>query len=103
MMKAIKAALYPSDSQYHVRIATFMTDGQVGNDNEILAEVQKHKNARVFAMGFGSAPNRALLNRMTQYGRGEVDYVVDTSNSSNVASRFNNRIRNPLLTDLSVE
>ena len=103
MMKAIKAALDPSDSQYHVRIATFMTDGQVGNDNEILAEVQKHKNARVFAMGFGSSPNRALLDKMTQYGRGEVDYVAETSNSSNVASRFNNRIRNPLLTDLSVE
>ena len=103
MMKAIKAALDPSDSQYHVRIATFMTDGQVGNDKEILAEVQKHRNARVFAMGFGSSPNRALLDKMTQYGRGEVDYVAQTSNSSNVASRFNNRIRNPLLTDLSVE
>ena len=103
MMKAIKAALDPSDSQFHVRIATFMTDGQVGNDNEILAEVQKHKNARVFAMGFGSSPNRALLDKMTQYGRGEVDYVAYTSNPSSVASRFNNRIRNPLLTDLSIE
>ena len=53
MMKAVKAALEPSDSQAHVRIACFMTDGEVGNDDEILAEVQKYKNARVFAMGFG--------------------------------------------------
>ena len=56
MMKAIKAALDPSDSQHHVRLACFMTDGQVGNESEILAEVQKHRNARVFAMGFGDAP-----------------------------------------------
>src|SRR5690349_15525291 len=40
MMKAIKAALDPSDSQQHVRIVCFLTDGLVGNDNEILAEVQ---------------------------------------------------------------
>ena len=103
MMKAIKAALDPSDSQHHVRIACFMTDGQVGNDREIVAEVQKHKNARVFAMGFGPAPNRALLDKMTQYGRGEVDYVAQPDKSSTVANRFNSRIRNPLLTDISIE
>ena len=103
MMKAIKAALDPSDSQYHVRLACFMTDGQVGNDQEILAEVQKHRNARVFAMGFGDAPNRDLLDKMTQYGRGEVNYVSEASGPSNVARQFNDRIRNPLLTDLSIE
>ena len=103
MMKAIQAALDPSDSQYHVRIACFMTDGQVGNESEIIAEVQKHRNARVFAMGFGPSPNRALLDKMTQYGRGEVDYVAQPDNSSTVASRFNGRIRNPLLTDISIE
>ncbi len=52
-----------------------MTDGQVGNDMEIIAEVQKHPNARVFAMGFGNSPNRFLLDKMTEYGRGEVEYV----------------------------
>lgn len=103
MMKAIKAALDPSDSQYHVRLACFMTDGQVGNDQEILAEVQKHRNARVFAMGFGDSPNRALLDRMTQYGRGDVNYVSQEGSSSTAAQRFNDRIRNPLLTDLSIE
>ena len=80
-----------------------MTDGEVGNDMEIISEVQKHPNARVFAMGFGSAPNRFLLDKMAEYGRGEVDYVSETGNTSAVARRFNERIRNPLLTDISVE
>jgi len=103
MMKAIKAALDPSDSQYHVRLACFMTDGQVGNDEEIIAEVQKHTNARVFAMGFGDAPNRYLLDRMSQYGRGEVNYVAEDGNSSAAAQRFNDRVRSPLLTDISID
>ncbi len=103
MMKAIQAALEPSDSQQHLRIVCFMTDGQVGNDNEILAEVQKHPNARVFAMGFGPAPDRFLLDKMAEYGRGEVDYVSETGDTSAVAKRFNERIRNPLLTDISID
>src|SRR5262249_21246153 len=42
MMKAIKAALDPSDAKDHLRIVCFMTDGEVGNDDEIIAEVQRH-------------------------------------------------------------
>ena len=53
MMTAIKAALEPSDDQSHVRIVCFMTDGYVGNDMEIVSEVQKHQNARVFSFGIG--------------------------------------------------
>jgi Ca-activated chloride channel homolog len=103
MMTAIKAALDPSDSSDHVRVVCFMTDGQVGDDFEIISEVQKHPNARVFAMGFGSAPNRFLLDKMAQYGRGEVEYLAEGDNASKAVRRFHERIRNPLLTDISVE
>ena len=103
MMTAIKAALDPSDSQQHVRIVCFMTDGAVGSDMEILAEVQKHPNARVFSMGFSGSPNRFLLDKMAEYGRGEVDYVTEKGDTSAIARRFNERVRNPLLTDLAVD
>src|SRR6185312_2133977 len=70
MMKAIKAALDPSDAQNHLRIVCFMTDGYVGNDMAIIGEIQKHTNARVFAFGIGSSVNRFLLDNMAKYGRG---------------------------------
>ena len=54
-------------------------------------------------MGFGPAPNRSLLDRMSQYGRGEVNYVSEVGNTSAVARRFNDRIHSPLLTDISIE
>ncbi len=103
MMKAIKAALKPSDSQQHVRIVCFVTDGYVGDDMKIIGEVKKYKNARVFAMGVGGSPNRFLLDNMAKYGRGEVDYVMDTTDASAVARRFHERVRNPLLTDISID
>ncbi len=46
-----------------------MTDGFVGNDMQIIAEVQKHKNARVFAFGIGSSVNRFLLDNLAACGR----------------------------------
>jgi Ca-activated chloride channel family protein len=103
MMKAIRAALRPSDAQDHVRITCFMTDGQVGDDMAIISEVQKHPNARVFAMGFGSAPNRFLLDKITEYGRGEVEYVTENGDAAGAAERFHERVRNPLLTDVSID
>src|SRR2546429_1208713 len=95
MMKAIRAALDPSDAQGHVRIVCFMTDGYVGNDMEIISEVQKHPNARVFAFGIGGSVNRFLLDKMAENGRGEVEYVTLTDDGSAAAKRFHDRIRNP--------
>ncbi|HEU5236661.1 MAG TPA: VIT and VWA domain-containing protein [Pyrinomonadaceae bacterium] len=103
MMKAIKASMDPSDKQDHVRIVCFMTDGYVGNDLEIIGEVQKHPNARVFAFGIGNSVNRFLLDNMAKYGRGEVEYVGLNDDGSAAARRFHERVRNPLLTDISVE
>lgn len=103
MMKAVKAALDPSDAQDHLRIVCFMTDGYVGNDMEIVGEIQKHPNARVFAFGIGGSVNRFLLDNMAKYGRGEVEYVSLTEDGSAAARRFHERVRNPLLTDISID
>ncbi len=103
MMKAIRAALDPSDKQEHIRIVCFMTDGYVGNDFEIISEVQKHPNARVFSFGIGGSVNRFLLDKMAEHGRGEVEYVTLQDDGSAAARRLHERIRNPLLTDISVD
>src|SRR6266436_620993 len=103
MMKAIRASMDPSDAQGHVRIVCFMTDGEVGNDMEIIGEVKNHPNARVFAFGIGSSVNRFLLDNMAKYGRGEVEYVALNDDGSAAARRFHERVRNPLLTDISVD
>jgi Ca-activated chloride channel family protein len=103
MMEAVKIALAPSDAQEHVRIVCFMTDGVVGNDSEIIAEVKKYRNSRVFAFGIGDSVNRYLLDNIAKEGRGEVEYVATDDDGSAAARRFYERIRNPLLTDVSID
>lgn len=103
MMKAIRASLNPSDEQDHLRVVCFMTDGEVGNDLEILAEIQKHKNARVFAFGIGNSVNRFLLDGMSRYGRGETQFVTLSEDGSLAAKKFHERVRTPLLTDIEID
>jgi Ca-activated chloride channel family protein len=103
MMKAIRAALAPSTEAGHVRIVCFMTDGYVGNDMELVSEIQRYPNARVFSFGIGSSVNRFLLSKMAEYGRGEAEFVGLNQDGSAAARRFHERIRSPLLTDISVD
>ncbi len=103
MMKAIRTALAPSDAPERTRVVCFMTDGEVGNDMEILAEVQRHPNARVFSFGIGSSVNHFLLDGMARYGRGEVEYVGLQDDGSAAARRFHERVNSPLLTDISID
>lgn len=103
MMSAIRAALTPSDSQNHVRVVCFLTDGYVGNDLEIIGEVQKHPNARVFAFGVGTAVNRFLIEGMAKAGRGESEVVTLNDKAGPAAHRLYEKLRSPLLTDVSID
>jgi Ca-activated chloride channel homolog len=103
MMKAIRAALDPSDSQKHLRMVIFMTDGYVYMDREIIGEVKKHPNARVFSFGIGTSVNRFLLDGMAAVGRGVAEYVTPNDDENAIMQRFYERMRNPLLTDITLE
>jgi Ca-activated chloride channel family protein len=106
MMKAIRAALDPSDSQDHLRIVVFLTDGYVGNDLEILGEIRKHPKARVFAYGIGTSVNRFLISGMGHEGRGDAEIITSVMKKDEVDSatkRFYEHLRSPLLTDISLD
>ena len=106
MMKAIRAALDPSDAQDHVRIVCFMTDGYVGNDMEILSEIRRHTNARVFAFGVGSSVNRYLIEEMGQQGNGDAEVITSVMQKEEVEAatkRLYDHLRAPLLTDITLD
>ena len=103
MMKAIRAALTPSDSQDHLRVVCFLTDGEVGNDLGIIGEIQKHPNARVFAYGIGNSVNRFLITSMGKAGRGDSEVVTLNDKADAAAHRLYQRLRAPVLTDVSID
>lgn len=104
MLEGIKAALdYPEDPKRR-RIVFFMTDGYIGNDDEIVREAEKRlRGARLFSFGVGSSVNRYLLDRLAQVGRGFTQYVRHDEDSTKAVELFYKRIRNPLLMDPAID
>lgn len=104
MMEGIQAALdFPHDSERY-RIVSFLTDGFIGNEDEILAEVKKHMGeARLFSLGVGSSVNRHLLERMAHVGRGDALVVTLDESGREAADNFFKRIEHPALSDLRID
>lgn len=87
-----------------MRIVMFLTDGEVGNDEAIIAAVKKYaKSTRVFSFGIGNSVNRFLLANMAHAARGEVEFVTQQSDPDLAVERFVTRIDAPVLTDITLE
>jgi len=84
-------------------VVCFMTDGYVGNDAAIIAEIKKHTDARVFSFGIGTAVNRFLLSKMAEEGHGDVEFVTAPGEAQAAADRFYERVHSPVLTDISID
>lgn len=109
MMKAIEAALVkttrtPREGAAPIRIVCFLTDGYVGNDAAIINYVKQNAaTTRVFSLGIGNSVNRYLLEGMARAGRGEVEYVLLESSADEAVQRLHERMRAPVLTDISLD
>ena len=104
MIEGIKAALdFPHDPQ-RFRLVSFMTDGYIGNESEILAEIHNRLGAgRIFSFGVGSSVNRYLLDRMAKLGKGAVAYIGLDESAGEIIDQFYERISHPALTDVTID
>jgi len=104
MIEGIRTALdFPHD-EGRFRLVSFLTDGFIGNEQQILTTLhQKLGDSRVFSFGVGQSPNRYLMDRMALLGRGAVTYLSLNDDATDVMNRFNERISHPAMTDLSID
>ncbi|MHC4088614.1 MAG: VIT domain-containing protein [Planctomycetota bacterium] len=104
MIEGIKAALDFKHDPHRFRLVSFMTDGYIGNEEEILAAIQKRLgDSRIFSFGVGSSVNRYLLDRMAKLGKGVVAYIGLDDSAGRIVDLFYDRISHPALTDLTID
>ncbi|MBO6937361.1 MAG: VWA domain-containing protein [Deltaproteobacteria bacterium] len=103
-LAGVRAAFdYPRDTD-RLRIVVFLSDGYIGNDREILAEVQRRiGDARLFGFGVGSSVNRYLLEEMGRVGRGTTAIVTLDQDPVAQVDDFYHRLQSPYLTDIRVD
>ena len=104
MIEGIKAALnFPHDPK-RLRFVCFLTDGYIGNETEILAEIRKRiGDSRIFSFGIGSSVNRYLLDQMAKAGRGAVAYLGPADDAAKIMDDFFDRISHPALTNIKMD
>ena len=104
MSTGIVQALAPPTPEGSVRIVSFLTDGYIGNEIEILSLIKQRLNgARLYAFGVGTGVNRYLLDEIGRAGRGFTRYMDPTEDVTEVAVELTERLQSPLLTDIEVD
>ncbi len=97
------AAFSGDDDPGHRRIV-FLTDGAVGNEDQVFDRVHKNLgDVRLHVLGIGSAPNRYLMRKMAGFGRGLCSFIPDSSDAEQRIHRFLERLTRPVLADLDLE
>ncbi|MCD4823497.1 MAG: VWA domain-containing protein [Phycisphaerae bacterium] len=96
-------------SQDRPRYIIFLTDGlatvgKVG-EKDILTDTKKanHAGVRLFAFGVGYDVNVRLLDKLAGENNGRSDYVKPNEPIEKKISSLYNKIKNPVMTNLSVE
>ncbi|MGZ4810126.1 MAG: marine proteobacterial sortase target protein, partial [Thermoanaerobaculia bacterium] len=104
MMGALQAALLnqPENGDL-VRQVIFMTDGQVGNENELFSFIRSNlKNSRLFTVGIGAAPNSSFMRNAAKFGRGTFTYIGDVNEVQAKMSSLFEKLESPVLTNVEV-
>ncbi len=86
------------------RVLVFVTDGQVGNEAQILKLLgTRLKKTRVFALGIDQAVNAGFMNRLASLGAsGEAELVESEDRVDDVLARCHRRIDAPALSELTI-
>lgn len=104
ILPALQTALRLPQDRGRLRLVVFLTDGSVGNEDEVLRGVKKElAHARIYTFGIGSAVNRYLLEKLAQVGRGFFESVMPQDDIEEVVRRFGNKIAMPYWTDVELE
>ncbi|NEQ10484.1 MAG: after-VIT domain-containing protein [Moorea sp. SIO4E2] len=105
LLKGIRHLLnLPAAPEGRLRSIVLLSDGYISNENQVLAEVQQQLKPgnRIYSFGVGSSPNRFLLNRLAEIGRGIARIVRQDEPTEAVAEQFFRQINNPVLTNIHV-
>lgn len=104
MLPALKAALVDAHPMAPgVRQIVFLTDGDISNEKDMMAEIAAHAGrSRVFMVGIGSAPNMYLMRRMAEAGRGTYTNIGEGSEVVAKMTALLDRLAVPAMHDITV-
>ncbi|MEG4294115.1 VIT domain-containing protein [Microcoleus sp. C2C3] len=105
LLNGIQAVMnFPAAARGRLRSTVLITDGYIGNENEVLALVQQSLKPgnRLYSFGVGSSVNRFLLNRLAEVGRGTSQVIRQDEPSASAVEKFFRQINSPVVTNIQI-
>ena len=101
ILPALRQALDGAEHHGRLRQVVFLTDGQVGNEEELFRTIhQRLGDSRLFTVGIGSAPNSHFMRKGAELGRGSFTYIGNTNAVKATMDLLFQKLERPVLTDL---
>jgi Ca-activated chloride channel family protein len=103
MRTALRLALDSVSEESKLRQVVFITDGSVGNEEELYAMIeQRLGNARLFTVGIGSAPNSWFMRKAAELGRGTFVVISALHEVGDKMDRLFEKLGSPQVTNIEV-
>jgi Ca-activated chloride channel homolog len=103
MALALDLALNGGESGERVRQVVFLTDGQVGNEEELFRLIRARLgDSRLFTVGIGSAPNSHFMTKAASIGRGTFTYIGKVEEVRDKMGALFAKLESPLLKGVKV-
>ena len=105
MHKALTLALQPGEGTPGlVRQVVFLTDGAVGNEDELFKLIRDRLgDRRLFTVGIGSAPNAHFMRKAAEFGRGTHTLIGDANEVQLKMGLLFRKLESPVLTDVTID
>ena len=103
MRPALELALHTRGGETHLRQIVFITDGSVGNEEELYALIEQQLGAaRLFTVGIGSAPNSWFMRKSAELGRGTFVIISALHEVREKMDRLFKKLEYPQVTNINV-
>ncbi len=104
MRPPLRRALETGEGDGRLRQVVFLTDGGVGNEEELFAIIRRSLgDRRLFTVGIGSAPNSHFMREAARHGRGTFTYIGAVSEVQDKMTALFRKLEAPALTDVRLE
>lgn len=103
MRSALEMALVGAERSARIRQLLFLTDGAVGNEDELLQLISSRLgDSRLFTVGIGSAPNSYFMTRAATIGRGTFSFIGKVEEVQSRMAALLTMLEAPVLTDIRI-
>jgi Ca-activated chloride channel family protein len=104
MRPALERAMRSPPSESYLRQIIFITDGSVGNEEELFKLIESRlATARLFTVGIGSAPNSWFMRKAAEAGRGTFTTISALHEVGEKMDRLFRKLENPQVTNIDVQ